>query len=775
MGLPKGSHKPPAHLRRKDPDPVFGERKALSNKVLPLTSEVGQALIFEAEEERFRKGSKEIDCGQATRVVTKQLVDIYKKASIPTLETPREGRKGGRGNILNKVKKLWELRRDEIKRRAVKPFKGVRRCKSKNKIVKKVWNDLKDSLFEIADGDEWVAELEIPFLTDQRGPRVMEIGDLDVEENAKVNEETAKKEEKKSRKIKQIEKERAWIESRNPKRKQVEENIGEEIEDNAEHDIDVNFRLTKKSKRQVKQAKLNEEAIVETADRFGVSNNCVAHIANEIRAAEWLISNADQEKVLYSSKVEIMRKRVRKRKVTEMMGKKISGLMFDERIDKTKIQVGEGEKHHKRFKVGKEEHCAVIGFGPELPEGSSFLGHLAPQLGTGRGLAQSLTRFLEERKVVLSSPPTFFSDGCSKMGGHKTGCHAELEELLGERAQRVFCMSHMIERPYVKLFEMHDGKTTGPESWSGEIGQVIVTDVWNLPVVNYEAFPNPTLLNLLESMAKEVLSQLKHDYIYLLEMGRALMTGSLSKRWADMKAGTCSTVRWTNPQSRTARLYMSTSVPSFQLKRMCGFLVYGYIPTLVSVKMQNTMPRGPHHFLQMVMAVEDYCLEEEKDLLRPILQFNGYQAHPECALLGMLASDQVEERKSGVELILNTRKKKIAKPRGRKKIRKFKTPPINFQTRNLEELVDLSINKLEPPLTAQLTEEEVRAFIETPFSSTMPCSTTEVERGVQAVTQSALVSGDLLIRDGFSFNKIDARSRNSLKDKKFWRLKSPGC
>ena len=93
MGLPKGSHKPPAHLRRKDPDPVFGERKALSIKVLPLTSEVGQALIFEAEEERFRKGSKETDCAQATHVVTKQLIDLYKKASIPTLESPREQRK----------------------------------------------------------------------------------------------------------------------------------------------------------------------------------------------------------------------------------------------------------------------------------------------------------------------------------------------------------------------------------------------------------------------------------------------------------------------------------------------------------------------------------------------------------------------------------------------------------------------------------------------------------------------------------------------------------
>ena len=48
---------------------------------------------------------------------------------------------------------------------------------------------------------------------------------------------------------------------------------------------------------------------------------------------------------------------MRKRKIEGMMGKTISGLMFDERIDKTKILLGEGIKKHKRFKLGREEHC----------------------------------------------------------------------------------------------------------------------------------------------------------------------------------------------------------------------------------------------------------------------------------------------------------------------------------------------------------------------------------------------------------------------------------
>ena len=45
MGPNKGKVKPPGRLRRHDVDPVFGERQALPSKMLPLVSEVGQALL----------------------------------------------------------------------------------------------------------------------------------------------------------------------------------------------------------------------------------------------------------------------------------------------------------------------------------------------------------------------------------------------------------------------------------------------------------------------------------------------------------------------------------------------------------------------------------------------------------------------------------------------------------------------------------------------------------------------------------------------------------
>ena len=42
--------------------------------------------------------------------------------------------------------------------------------------------------------------------------------------------------------------------------------------------------------------------------------------------------------------------------------------------------------------------------------------------------------------------------------------------------------------------------------------------------------------------------------------------------------------------------------------------------------------------------------------------------------------------------------------------------------------MDLSVNWLETPLTTKLIDDEVKAFIDSSFISTLPCSTNEVKR-----------------------------------------------
>ena len=114
--------------------------------------------------------------------------ELYKKASIPTVESR------GRGNIKRKVKRLWELRKPERQKKTNPSFKGVSRKRSKNGQVKVCWSDIKDKLFEVADKDKNVPNIEKAFLQDQRTSRKMEIGEVDKVETDKIVKRMSKKE-----------------------------------------------------------------------------------------------------------------------------------------------------------------------------------------------------------------------------------------------------------------------------------------------------------------------------------------------------------------------------------------------------------------------------------------------------------------------------------------------------------------------------------------------------------------------------------------------------
>ena len=109
------------------------------------------------------------------------------------------------------------------------------------------------------------------------------------------------------------------------------------------------------------------------------------------------------DKVLYTRNVHRNRNKVTVEKIKAMNDKNVEGTMFDERIDKTRKEVGIGKSNHKRFRKKKEEHCSVVGYGSDFQGGSPFCGHLVPQEGTGKGLAASLMSFTAAKRLKLDS------------------------------------------------------------------------------------------------------------------------------------------------------------------------------------------------------------------------------------------------------------------------------------------------------------------------------------------------------------------------------------
>ncbi|KAG7165939.1 hypothetical protein Hamer_G011852, partial [Homarus americanus] len=88
--------------------------------------------------------------------------------------------------------------------------------------------------------------------------------------------------------------------------------------------------------------------------------------------------------------------------------------------------------------------------------------------------------------------------------------------------------------------------------------------------------------------------------------------------------------------------------------------------------------------------------------------------------------------------IANAKKREQIRERRTKEENEEKVPPINVNATKLSELVDLSLEVLEPPLTTSLTSQELRNLKETPMQvPKWPSHTQSVERCVKMVTEAA--------------------------------------
>ena len=80
------------------------------------------------------------------------------------------------------------------------------------------------------------------------------------------------------------------------------------------------------------------EKVVETVERTGLSYNMASQLINDVNAASGQISMADQENVIYNKKLKRIADKMREKKIEEKKGRSISGLMFDERKDITRME-----------------------------------------------------------------------------------------------------------------------------------------------------------------------------------------------------------------------------------------------------------------------------------------------------------------------------------------------------------------------------------------------------------------------------------------------------
>ena len=231
---------------------------------------------------------------------------------------------------------------------------------------------------------------------------------------------------------------------------------------------------------------------------------------------------------------------------------------------------------------------------------------------------------------------------------------------------------------------------------------------------------------------------------------------ALSKR----EPGTMSHSRWLTTANRLLRLYVATADPSDSLKTLVRYVVTVYAQMWFSIKNKPSCKDGSRHLWQTI-RLSRYLPDDLRKVVDTVLSRNGYFGHPENLLLGLITNDRKHIRELGLRRILKARSEHNSV---RIPVRVFTVPEINFNAEDYTELINWqSCNVTEPPLTVNISDVDITAFVKSKESPVVdfprfPCHTQAVERCIKLVTEaSAAVCGNTS-RDGFIRAGLEARS-----------------
>lgn len=140
-------------------------------------------------------------------------------------------------------------------------------------------------------------------------------------------------------------------------------------------------------------------------------------------------------------------------------------------------------------------------------------------------------------------------------------------------------------------------------------------------------------------MLPEMAKDLSTDQQYLYKIVSAVISGEFPEDLGNKSPGKLSHARWITRANRILRLYVSTEEPSENLKTLATFVVKVYAPSWFLIKNKPSCKDGTRH-LFIIIKASRYLPETLKKIIDPVIQRNGYFAHPEGILLAMITDDK---------------------------------------------------------------------------------------------------------------------------------------
>lgn len=529
--------------------------------------------------------------------------------------------------------------------------------------------------------------------------------------------------------------------------------ICDEIEFNVNNKRKLRGRYIDEQNKRIKRnlVPLTNTAII--ADRYRLSNTVVAAIGNAVLMDYNVLNSDTTEKIIDPNKVGRSRdiERVSAVKKQRENIPLLFGLYFDGRKDITLVN-----ENGKRS-VRKLDHISLI----NMP-GSIYIGHITVDTGDSFTIAEEIFNYLGKQGIPMEDTSFVGCDGCNGNTGRQGGVIRLLEEKLNRPLQWFICLLHFIELPLKNLITNHDGRTTGPHSFTGPIGRKL-ENCEKLPVVKFQRIE---FCCDVKNLA-EISDTLSTDQKYLYDICIAISKGICPLNLISRHPGNISLSRWTTIANSLCRLYISTVRPTKLLLTLVKYVMWVYAPSHFAIKYQSSCLFGPIHLMNIIKTVRFLDAPYKKTVFDTIAR-NAFFAHPENVIIAVLNDENYDIRYRGWKKVLEIRNFS----NDNKSPREFKVPPLNFDAHHYTEMVEWETSiKYLPPILCnfEFNSDDAKIYAEKRLWNhdfafdlkKVPCHTQPVERCVKAVTEASKVVYGEQRRNGHIINTLQSRSTMS--------------
>ena len=411
----------------------------------------------------------------------------------------------------------------------------------------------------------------------------------------------------------------------------------------------------------------------------------------------------------------------------------IECILFDSRIDATKVRYFDKETGKFSPRIQKEDHYTLTdGDGRYLhhftKQGGKQLEEIYKETNSDvdSGVESAIMNTVDKKPaeevadLIIEWITNFGIDqllkvlGCDSTNpntGWKGGVVAWIEKKLGRKLHLLVCQLHTNELMLRHLIEKLDGKTDSKTGFSGPLGKML-KNVSSMEInYNFEKIDfGPDIIKLPE----DVIRDLSTDQNLIYQHCKAARTGVIPRDVALQKYVTIVHSRWLTTAQTFLEMWQKEHGLEGELldrlRTIVKFIVSVYCPMWFEIKVKHNWLVGPRHVLYQ-MQLFKLQSKSVQEILLPTLQRSAWNSHSESVLQTMICSIDRKEREFAVKMILKICGRNKF---GCLKVRSRKLPGLNVSAENLEDMIDWK-GANEPVFTCSLSKDEVKACLEKPL------------------------------------------------------------